>query len=152
VYRAAVAHARARVDRTTAEVACETMFGAKDPSVILLRAASAPATLTNAAWAGALAAQAVDDSTAAAGQWGAENAPIPVRSQAITAGAVLEPRKLACISVMTSEIAMSSNVEAVVRALLSESAGLALDAAIFSNFAGDATRPPGLLAGVTPIT
>src|SRR5262249_38243555 len=89
---------------------------------------------------------------AAAGSWVPEGASIPVRSQAITQGAVLEPRKLAVIAAMTSEVAMSSNVEAVTRALLSESAGLALDAAMFSANADDGAHPPGLLPNVTPIT
>jgi hypothetical protein len=89
---------------------------------------------------------------AAAGAWVPESASIPVRSQAITQGAVLEPRKLAVIATMTSEIAMNSNVEAVTRALLSESAGLALDAAMFSANADDGAHPAGLLHNVTPLT
>ena len=89
---------------------------------------------------------------AAAGAWVREGSAIPVRSQSITSGAVLEPRKLAVIATMTSEIAASSNVEAVVRALLSESAALALDAAMFSANAEDGAHPAGLLYNVTPIT
>jgi hypothetical protein len=189
LYRAAAAHARARVEpRTTAEVAAETMYGVRDPAVILARAASSPAVLTNTSWAGALAAVAVDDaimamstlsaaadligrgtkvdltgiahltvpgrvtSVSAAGQWVHEGSAIPVRSQSITTGAVLEPRKLAVIATMSAELAASSNVEQVVRALLLESSALALDAAIFSTNVDDGAHPAGILAGVAPLT
>src|SRR5262249_23857126 len=87
-----------------------------------------------------------------AGQWVAEEAPIPLRAQSFTSGVVLSPRKLAVIVAYTREMAESSNIEQISRALISESAALALDAALLSNFAGDSTRPPGLLAGLTPIT
>jgi hypothetical protein len=187
LFRAAAAHVKAYVDGTTAEAAAATTYGASDPSTILLRAASAPATLTNATWAGALAAVAVDDtiaamtslsagadlisrgtkvslagifhmvipgrvvSAAAAGQWVREGGAIPVRNQVVHSS-FLEPRKLAVISTYTQEMAESSNVDAFVRALLSESAGLALDAAMFSNAADDGAHPAGLLYNVTPLT
>ena len=35
--------------------------------------------------------------------------------------------------------------------VMTESLSVALDAALFSNVAGDSVRPPGLLAGITPI-
>ena len=188
LFRAAAAHARARVNKTFPEAEARAMFGGDRVTELVLKAASAPATTGSAAWAGALAAQAIDDAiaamtslsagaklisrgtrvdmtgiaqltvpgrvvnAAAAGAWVPESASIPVRSQAITQGAVLEPRKLAVIATMTSEIAASSNVEIVVRALLSESAGLALDAAMFSANADDGAHPAGLLYNVTPLT
>jgi hypothetical protein len=164
------------------------LFGDDKVTGIVVKGSVPPATITDAGWAGALAATAVDDfvaamtslsagadliargtrvdmtgiaqltvpgrvvSAAAAGAWVPEGASIPVRSQAVTQGVVLEPRKLAVIATMTSEVAMSSNVEAVTRALLSESAGLALDAAMFSANADDGAHPAGLLHNVTPIT
>jgi HK97 family phage major capsid protein len=87
-----------------------------------------------------------------AGSWLAEGQPIPVRQQTFTSGVVLAPRKLGVLVTMSREQAESSNLEAISRALISEALGMALDVALFSNFAGDATRPPGILAGVTPIT
>jgi len=88
----------------------------------------------------------------AAGQWVAEGSPAPARQLSFSNAAILRPRKLAVLSVYTREMAESSNIEAVVRQTLGEASGLALDTAVFSNFAGDSTRPPGLFAGVTPLT
>jgi hypothetical protein len=89
---------------------------------------------------------------AAAGAWIPEGGAIPVRKLGFVDAAVLRPRKLAVLSVVTREMAESSNIEEVVRQTLGEATGLALDLAMFSSFAGDATRPPGLFAGATPIT
>jgi hypothetical protein len=91
-------------------------------------------------------------SAANAGQWVAEGAAIPVRSLSFSNAATLEPRKLVVICPYTREMAESSNIEAIVRQSLGEATGLALDAAMWSSTAGDASRPPGLFAGVTPIT
>jgi len=71
--------------------------------------------------------------------------------QAVTAGAAVEPRKLAVISVFSRELAESSNVEAMTRALITEAAALAFDAAIFSSNADDGAHPAGLLYNVTPL-
>src|SRR5262249_9441648 len=91
-------------------------------------------------------------SAAAAGAWVKEGQPVPVRAQSVTQGAVLEPRKLGVISVFTTEIAASSNVEDFSRAVISESAALALDAAMFSTNADDGAHPAGLLYNVAPLT
>ena len=91
-------------------------------------------------------------SPAAAGSWVREGNPIPVNSQAVTTGAVLEPRKLAVISVFSSELAASSNVEEFTRAVISESAALALDAAMFSTNSDDGAHPAGLFYNVAPLT
>jgi hypothetical protein len=89
---------------------------------------------------------------AAAGSWVAEGNPIPVSNQAVTAGAVIEPRKLAVISTFSSELAASSNVEEFTRTVVSESMGLALDAAMFSNAVDDGAHPAGLFHNVAPLT
>jgi hypothetical protein len=89
---------------------------------------------------------------AAAGAWVPEGGAIPVRKLGFADATVLRPRKLAVLAAITREMAESSNIEAVVQQTLGEAAGLALDLAVFSNFAGDTTRPPGLFAGATPIT
>jgi len=89
---------------------------------------------------------------AAAGQWISEGNPKPVRILTTTQGAVLRPRKLVVIVIFTEEMAASSNIEAVSRALLTEASGLALDAAIFSASADDGAHPAGILNGIAPLT
>jgi hypothetical protein len=91
-------------------------------------------------------------SAAAAGAWIAEGGAAPVRALSFSNAAILRPRKLVVHSVVTTEMAESSNIEAVVKQTLSEATGLALDLALLSNFVGDATKPPGLFAGITPLT
>jgi len=86
-----------------------------------------------------------------AGQWLREGKPIPARTLGILSGATLTPQKVACIVTMTRELIEASNIEDVVRVLLSEAAGLALDAAVFSNAAATADQPGGILHGVTPV-
>jgi hypothetical protein len=81
-----------------------------------------------------------------------QGAPIPVRQLAVSAGAVLQPRKFATIVPLTREMITSSNAEALVRAVLTDAVAASLDAALFSTTAGDTTRPPGLLYNVTPVT
>ena len=81
-----------------------------------------------------------------AGNWIAEGAAIPVRAQQFTTGPTLQPHKVGVMVTFTREMAEASAIEQISRAMISEAVGLALDAALFSNFAGDATRPPGLLA------
>src|SRR5262249_15486713 len=68
---------------------------------------------------------------AAAGQWVAEGAAIPVRAQSFSAVTLLR-RKLAVIAVFTRETAEGSNIEAIMRQTLGEASGLALDAAMLS--------------------
>jgi hypothetical protein len=91
-------------------------------------------------------------SAADAGQWCVEGGVIPVRQIAFTPGPSLEPRKLCVICVFTREITEQSDIEKIVRESLQRSASLALDSAVFSNAAADATKPAGILNGVTPIT
>jgi Phage capsid family len=83
-----------------------------------------------------------------------EAAPIPVRQFSVD-GPRLEPKKFATISTFTEEAFSHSTpvIEALVRTVLTESVGLALDAALFDASAGDATRPAGLrynISGLAP--
>ena len=80
-----------------------------------------------------------------------EGQAIPVRQMVSSAGVTFGPRKLATIFTLTREMVESSNAEALVKLVMTESLSVALDAALFSNVAGDSVRPPGLLAGITPI-
>jgi hypothetical protein len=91
-------------------------------------------------------------SAATAGQWVVEGGAAPVRAMSFSNAAILRPRKLAVHSVVTREMAESSNIENVVKQTLGEAVGLSLDLALFSNFGGDATKPPGLFqsAALTP--
>jgi hypothetical protein len=81
-----------------------------------------------------------------------EGAPIPVTTAATSAGPTLTPHKVAAIAVLTGELMRSSNAEQLVRAVLLESVGPAIDAAMFSANAATADKPAGLLNGVAPLT
>jgi hypothetical protein len=72
-----------------------------------------------------------------------EAAPIPVHDLVSTSVALV-PRKLATIATLTVEMLTSSNAEAFVTAALTQSVGLALDAALFDAAAADPVRPAGL--------
>jgi hypothetical protein len=61
-YRCCAATLRAHVKRTSPEAAARDLFGDDVVSEILLKAASSPATTVTPAWAGALAATAIEDS------------------------------------------------------------------------------------------
>src|SRR5262249_1154698 len=86
-----------------------------------------------------------------AGQWTGEGKPVQLRPQRMTAGAVLQPRKLMVIVSFSRELAESSAIEAISRALISEATSLALDKAMFSTAADDGITPGGILAGITPL-
>jgi len=164
------------------------LFGEDQPTEILLRSATNPATLTGTGWAADVAVAAMADfiavlaarsagaaliarglqvpmdgysgvqipsyvtSAADAGAFVAEDGAIPVRAMDFSNGPIFAPRKFAVITAFHEELARGSRFEAVVRQVLSEACALALDSAMFSSTAGDATRPGGLLFGVTPLT
>src|SRR5262249_1739501 len=86
------------------------------------------------------------------GAWVAEGGAAPVRALNFSNAAVLRPRKLEVLSVVTREMTESSNIEAIVRQTLAEATGLALDLQMFSADAGDAAKPPGLFAGTAALT
>jgi hypothetical protein len=81
-----------------------------------------------------------------------EGAPIRVRKLALD-GPTLSPRKFATITTFTREIFSHSvpNIEALVRATLTESVALALDTALLDATAGDATRPAGLRYNIAAV-
>lgn len=83
-----------------------------------------------------------------------EGGAIPAYSGSF-ANATLGPvKKLAAIAAITSELEQYSaeSAEAIVTALMDDAASRALDAAVFADVAASASRPAGLLNGVTPIT
>jgi hypothetical protein len=80
-----------------------------------------------------------------------EGAPVPVHSLTVT-GPLLEPRKLAVITVLSSEMIAGSNAEALVTDALTRATSLAIDAALFDAAAGDDIRPAGLRYGIAAST
>lgn len=90
-------------------------------------------------------------SAAEAGQFVVEGAPGPVRQLNILAGPVLSPTKLEVIIPMTQELVEASNIEDVVRVLVTEASGIAIDAAMFSSNAATPAAPAGLLNGLVAL-
>ncbi|MFO1520455.1 MAG: phage major capsid protein [Kiritimatiellia bacterium] len=86
----------------------------------------------------------------ATASWVSENNPIPVTAPILDAASIA-PRKLGALAVMSEEMLRVTFAEASVRLSLGEAFARAIDLALFSDFAGDASQPPGLLAGINPL-
>jgi hypothetical protein len=86
-----------------------------------------------------------------AGTWVAEGTPVQVKQYNIL-HSKLAPHKLEVITTITWEMSQASNIEEVLRTLLTEAAGLAIDAAVLSNAAATTARSAGLLNGLSAIT
>jgi len=82
----------------------------------------------------------------------AEGAPIPAPIETTSAGPTLTPFKIAALASLTREMMESSNAEDMVRAVLVESCGPALDKAMFSANAATTAKPAGLLNGIAALT
>jgi hypothetical protein len=82
----------------------------------------------------------------------AEGAPIPAPLETTSAGPTLTPFKIAALASLTNEMLRGSNAEDMVRAVLVESAGPALDKAMFSANAATSAKPAGLLNGIAALT
>ena len=93
-------------------------------------------------------------SSASDAAWVAQGSPIPFRQMTIGGGASLTPKKLATGFVVTRELVEHSvpNAERLLRAAITESIGVALDAAMFDATASSSTRPAGLRNGVSTTT
>jgi hypothetical protein len=72
--------------------------------------------------------------------------------QPASSSARLDPHKLAGIAVATDELLALASAETLIQAMLAESAGPALDAVVFSTAAATPAAPAGLLHGITPLT
>jgi hypothetical protein len=81
-----------------------------------------------------------------------EGAPIPAPIETTSAGPTLTPFKLAALASLSNEMMRSPNAEDMVRAVLIESTGPALDKQIFSTNAAASDRPAGLRNGITGLT
>jgi len=80
-----------------------------------------------------------------------ESAPIPV-VQGFVAPAMLTPKKVAAIILMTSEMVRSSNVEALMQDAIIRSTALALDRVLLDDQPEDGVRPQGVRYGIAPET
>lgn len=92
-------------------------------------------------------------STDVTAAWVAEGAPMPVAMGGFSS-VTLTLKKLAVIMTMTNELASASaeSAETIVRLIMNDAAGRALDQAVFGTAAETPERPAGLLAGVTAQT
>jgi hypothetical protein len=81
----------------------------------------------------------------------AELAPIPVVQSVTSGGPTLLPHKLAVITSLTGEMIRNTNAETLVRQVLIESTGPAVDKVLFSTAAAGTDRPAGLLNGIAAL-
>lgn len=82
--------------------------------------------------------------------WIAEGQAIGVVAASLSTLTVT-PKKIASIAVFSEELAATTNIEAVLRDLLSRGVGAALDAVFFSNTTASPANPAGILLGLTPV-
>jgi hypothetical protein len=153
VTRATSAPAMTTVTGWAAELAATrvedllSVFGPASCGAALLRRG------TVLSWGGAnkISIPGISTASASFASFVGQGAPIPTRQMTTTAGVSLTPAKFATIFALTREMVESSNAEALVRLVMADSLSVALDAALFSNVAGSATQPAGLLYNITPI-
>jgi len=81
----------------------------------------------------------------------AEGDAIPTTEAPTSPGARLERHKLAVIASATSEMLRSPAAEELIKAVLIEATGPALDRALFSAAPAGPDRPAGLLNGIAPM-
>ena len=89
-----------------------------------------------------------------AGDFVLEASPIPVRRVGLSSVVVGPPKKLGVISYFSDELKEHSvpSIEAALRAAIEEDTALTLDTRMLDAVAGSATRPAGLLNGVSGLT
>jgi hypothetical protein len=80
-----------------------------------------------------------------------EGMAFPVTTAPTSVGATVHPCKLGIITTLTGELMRSSNAETLLRQVLIESCGPAIDRVLFSASAAGTDRPPGLLNGVAAL-
>jgi hypothetical protein len=85
--------------------------------------------------------------------WVGEGSPVAVTNYTTSLSTPLTPKKVASIALFTREILQQSlpNAEVLVRTAISESLGLALDAALFSTAASTATAAGGIFNGIAAL-
>lgn len=82
-----------------------------------------------------------------------ENMPAPAAMWSFSSVVCGPMRKILLLSAVSGELQASvpETASAIIGKILAASAGRGIDAAAFSNFAGDLVTPPGLLANVVPL-
>jgi len=180
--RATICIARAAMQRSSlpGQVARELYAGDRDVELVL-RAAVGTATLTNTSAltqiakafldtlvpvsAGAdllgrgirlsfdgAASIALPNLTIPTADFVGEGVPIPVVQATTSAGASITPHKIAVITSLTGEMIRSGNAEQLVRQVLIDSTGPALDKVLLSATAAASDRPAGILNGIAGLT
>jgi hypothetical protein len=87
------------------------------------------------------------------GDFVGEGAPIPAPLITTSSGPTLTPFKIAALATLTNEMMRNPNAEDLIRQVLIEACGPALDKQLFSTNAAASDRPAGLrngIAGLTP--
>lgn len=133
--------------------------GATADFVLTLGTASAASTLLQNAiripLADAAATAIVPVATPSAGlaSFVAEGSPIPIESAGVATSLTIGGlRKVASLFGFTSEMSKSTAIEDVIRALMVQSAAMAIDSVLFDAAAASAIRPAGLRNGVSSLT
>lgn len=156
VLRAAVNPALTTVAGWAQELVAQANIGFLDrlvPDFIYPRLAGAGVKYTFGPGAGTIKIPTRTTSQTLAGAWVGEGAPKPVK-RASFSSITLTPFKMAVISTFSEEMALYSTpaIEGIIRQGMSDDTGIALDTYLIDAVAASATRPAGLLNGVTPLT
>jgi hypothetical protein len=80
-----------------------------------------------------------------------EGHPIPAVTAPTSAGPTMTPHLIKAIALLTGEVMRSSNAETLVRQVLIEATGPALDKVLLSTSAATPDAPAGLLNGIAPL-
>jgi hypothetical protein len=182
ITRAAIAIALGGLDRATLpEVVMRARWGDDRDAMLVLRAASSPATTTNtvaltqvgkrflellrpvSAGIDLLGRGITLDFNGAASitlpslsvpaiDFVGEAMPIPAVAGTSSAGPTLTPHKIGVITSLTSEMLNSGQAESLVRMALVDATAPAVDKVLLSATAAASDRPAGILNGVTGLT
>ena len=88
-----------------------------------------------------------------AGAWIAEGAPIPAARLDLSAGPTVVPYKVAVLVTYSNELARASSAATILPQLVSDATALTLDLkGLSADALVEGISPPGLLAGVVPLT
>jgi hypothetical protein len=182
IVRAAIATALGGLSRSTLpEQVMRSRWSGDNESMLVLRAASSPATTTNTpaltqttkTFLAALkpvsagidllgrgitldfngaASITLPALTMPAIDFVGEGMPIPAVAGTSSAGPTLSPHKIGVITSLTSEMLNSGQAEELVRMVLLDACGPAVDKVLLSAGAAASDRPAGILNGITGLT
>ena len=125
----------------------------RSPSRILTTLAGLGTAITFSPGGGIINIPSTAATPSIAGSFVGEAQPIPVRRMGFTS-ITLRPTKVGVITRYSREVAELSNpsIEGIVRSEIVRTTNIVLDTLLIDAVAGSATRPAGLLNGVTPLT